>query len=198
MNRFLSSINPKYMYASRSHFRSNLVTNLIACLCIILLSSCNKDPYQDSTPELPHITVEGKNTLGFLLDGKVWVPYQDNPGIFTPKLEAHLDNMHLRITARLKKSKDQPFQTFGITIYPIALGIHQILPPPAPGSVFSDQNKEGWGCNEFICKPEDTEINIINFDENNRIVSGTFFFKNAVNICGDTVQITDGRFDVKF
>ncbi len=167
---------------------------LITC-CILLLASCEKDPYRHGEPDLPPITMEGKNTLGFLLNGKVWVPYQDKPGIFTPTLETLLDNRHLKISARLKRSKEQFVQTFGIVIYPIDIGIHRIT---GSGYVFTDQNKEGWGCNEFKCKPEDTEININHFDEVNRIASGTFFLRNAINICGDTLQITDGRFDVKY
>ncbi|MEZ4909490.1 MAG: hypothetical protein R2774_01380 [Saprospiraceae bacterium] len=101
------SKNPKYMYTSPSFFSQNLITNIIACLCIILISSCNKDPYQDGTPELPPITMEGKNTLGFLLDGKVWVPYQENPGIFTPTL---VNNIYYSKYALLKtpKTKKSP------------------------------------------------------------------------------------------
>lgn len=70
-----------------------------------VLSSCNKDPYQNGIPELPPITMEGKNTLGFLLDGKVWVPYQENPGIFTPTLEVTMDNNNIIIEARLNNEK---------------------------------------------------------------------------------------------
>lgn len=33
------------------------------------------------------------------------------------------------------------------------------------------------------------------FDETNNIASGAFWF-NAVNLTGDTVKVTDGRFDM--
>ncbi len=167
---------------------------LITC-CILLLISCERDPYRHGEPDLPPITMEGKNTLGFLLNGKVWVPYQDKPGIFTPTLEAWIDGKHLRISARLKRSGQTQYQAFSVTIYPIDIGIHRIT---GSGYVFTDQFKVGLGCNYFKCKPEGTEIDIIHFDETKRIVSGTFYFKNAINECGDTLQITEGRFDVRY
>ena len=40
-------------------------------------------------------------------------------------------------------------------------------------------------------------LTIKKFDEINQIASGTFWF-NAVNSLGDTVKITDGRFDMHF
>jgi len=198
MNRFLLSLNPKYMYASRSYFTLNLITNLIACLCIIMLSSCNKDPYQDGTPELPPITMEGKNTLGFLLNGKVWVPYQENPGIFTPTLEAILDVSTFTLTARQKRVESNINQSFGTALFFSGIGTYQIPPPPYVGYVFTDENKVGLGCNYYKCFPENTDIKIIFYDSNLRIISGTFNFKDASNECGDTIQITDGRFDVKY
>jgi len=198
MNRFLSSLNPKYMYTSRSYFTLKLITNLIACLCIIMLSSCNKDPYQDGTPELPPISMEGKNTLGFLLDGKVWVPYQDNPGLFTPTLEPYLDLSTFTITARQKREKLNVNQSFGTGFIFNGVGIYQIPPPPHIGYVFTDENKVGVGCNYFKCLPANTEIKIIYYDSNLRIISGTFNFKDAANSCGDTIQITEGRFDLKY
>ncbi len=41
------------------------------------------------------------------------------------------------------------------------------------------------------------ELTITRFDEVNQIVSGTFSF-NAVNEIGDTVKVTDGRFDMLY
>lgn len=183
------------MNTSRFNFT---ITFIATCLYILLLSSCIKDPYKNGEPSLSPITMEGKNTFGFLLDGKVWVPYHEKPGLFTPTLEAVLDRNTFTITARLKRNNEQKYQSIGIVINNVDIGRFHIPFPPYSGHVFTDQNKEGYGCNYFKCKPEDTEINIINFDRERRIVSGTFFYKNATNSCGDTIQITDGRFDLKF
>ncbi len=86
---------------------------LITC-CILLLASCEKDPYRHGEPDLPPITMEGKNTLGFLLNGKVWVPYQKIPGIFTPTLEAYLDRDDFILTGRLNTKNPEIYQTINI------------------------------------------------------------------------------------
>lgn len=40
-------------------------------------------------------------------------------------------------------------------------------------------------------------LNIKNLDTINQTISGTFWFK-AINSVGDTVNVTDGRFDVRY
>jgi len=183
------------MYASRSFFSLNLVTNLIACLCIIMLSSCHKDPYQDGTPELPPITMEGKNTLGFLLDGKVWVPYQENPGVFTPTLEFNMDGNVLRGGARLKNNDID--QKFSITIQVIKEEIIQI-DSNYVGVFFINNKNTGFVCNEYRNTTNTSYINISKLDWDDRIIAGTFEFPTMVSGCQDTITITDGRFDLKF
>lgn len=45
-------------------------------ICFVVLSavnSCKKDPTKNAT--LPPATQEGKNTVGFTVNGEVWVPY---------------------------------------------------------------------------------------------------------------------------
>ena len=195
MNRFLSSLNQKYMYASRSYFSLNLITNLIVCLCIMLISSCNKDPYQDGTPELPPITMEGKNTLGFLLDGKVWVPYQESSGIFTPTLIAVFDGFtnKLTIEARLKKSNNL-IEQLNFSIHLDIEGSYNI--PNEGTAKFFDHRFPA--CDEFRCVSEDGTFVVSKFDKNNRIISGTFNLNNMATPCGDTIKVTDGRFDLKY
>jgi hypothetical protein len=160
-----------------------------------MLSSCHKDPYQDGTPELPPITMEGKNTLGFLLDGKVWVPYQESSGIFTPTLEFKMDGNVLRGGARLK-SKDID-QHFSITIQVENEEIIQI-DSNYVGVFFINNKNTGFSCNEYRNSTNTSYIIISKLDWTNRIIAGTFEFPMMVNGCKDTLTIKDGRFDLKF
>jgi len=41
------------------------------------------------------------------------------------------------------------------------------------------------------------QLIITKFDQSNQIISGNFYF-NAVDFSGDTVKITDGRFDMLY
>ena len=197
MNRFLSSLNPKYMYTSRSFFTLNLIINLIACLCIITLSSCDKDPYQDGTPELPPITMEGKNTLGFLLDGKVWVPYQESSGPFNPTIDFGIDGTVFIGGARLIRDNDIN-QKISISIdlkdgekrYPINIESNIFY--------FINNKNIGWKCNEYLNNSNESFLNITKLDWTDKIIAGTFEFPMMVSGCQDTVSITEGRFDLKF
>ena len=42
------------------------------------------------------------------------------------------------------------------------------------------------------------ELKIKKFDTGNRIISGTFFFTGTDNSTGQTVNITEGRFDIRY
>ncbi len=42
------------------------------------------------------------------------------------------------------------------------------------------------------------ELKITKFDQTNRILSGTFFFTGTNISTGEKVNITDGRFDVRY
>ena len=42
------------------------------------------------------------------------------------------------------------------------------------------------------------ELKINKFDSVNRIISGTFFFTGTDNSNGQTVNITEGRFDIRY
>lgn len=161
-----------------------------------MLSSCDKDPYQDGTPELPPITMEGKNTLGFLLDGKVWVPYQVNPGIFTPTLNTVLDATTNTISVEARLSKKGETKTmFNILVTLTNEGDFKI--PEMDNSItFLDDNF--IICYEYRCVSKDGLLKISKFEKNLRIISGEFSLNEMTNICGDTIRITEGRFDLKF
>ncbi len=167
---------------------------LITC-CILLLASCEKDPYRHGEPDLPPITMEGKNTLGFLLNGKVWVPYQDKPGIFTPTLEVSMSNNSFIIEARLNNKKLQREEKLAILFTCFREGIYF---SNADKSIFIS-NQYGDCRNFNVDNKNDIIVDIYNFDSSKRIISGKFMMKNLIDECNmDTLQITEGRFDLKF
>src|SRR6185312_62260 len=45
----------------------------IALIALFFFSSCKKDSTKNA--KLPPITQEGTNTIGFTINGEVWVPY---------------------------------------------------------------------------------------------------------------------------
>ncbi len=170
-----------------------------ALVLIVLLSilSCTKTEEID---KLPPITMEGKNTFGCLVNGIAWIP-ETNGGLFNEKLTARYENGGLSIQARIRTNSDVINQNLIIKSNFNDLGIYQIPPPPFEGILYFNSKNKPMGtieCTSYKCIPEDTEIEILYLDTSKRIISGTFSYKNLTNRCGDVINITDGRFDVRY
>ncbi len=176
---------------------------LIFALFFITLttSKCKKDKPNNPIDHLPPATQEGKNTLGFLLNGQPWTP-QGNNG-----------------TANLSVDVDFRFNQgiFGIAAYRIinsnnreyfGIGISDSLNfISSNNSLVMGKNslsKSRFSPNSCDMSFYDTtvfrngELIITKLDQTNRIIAGKF---NAILFqkgCGDTIKITNGRFDMKY
>ncbi len=170
---------------------------ILASLIISLFSfaKCEKD--KPDSIGLPAATQEGKNTLGFFLNGQPWTP-QGNNG-----------------TANLSIDVDLGFNQgiMGISSYRLTSGEHigfgikdslNFIKIPAT-LYLGKKSLYQFGISTNNCMIDYYDSNVYRsgsltlnkLDEVNHIVSGTF---NAIlykNGC-DTFKITDGRFDMKF
>lgn len=172
----------------------------ILILSLFCFAQCKKN-HTDSNG-LPADTQEGKNTLGFLLNGQPWKP-QGNSG--TGNLSIDFDpgfnNGIMGIAAYRTISATDKTQ-FGLGI------VDSLNFKSAPFSLII--KKKSLGGLSFSTKNycdilhvdttiyETGRINITKLDRTNRIVSGTFEGILYNQICGDTIKITDGRFDMKY
>lgn len=175
------------------------VITAILILSIFSFAQCKKT--NTDSNGLPAATQEGKNTLGFLLNGQPWKP-QGNNG-----------------TANLSIDVDFGFNqgVFGIAAYRILLsnnreyfgiGIRDSLnfvtiPSMLTMNKYSIANSR-FSTNTCDMSFYDTTVfrsgnlNITKLDKVNRIISGTFNTILFEPNCGDTIKITDGRFDMKY
>ena len=146
---------------------------------------------------LPAVKQEGKNTLGFLLNGQPWTP-KDFDGTSNLSIEVDI-------------GFNQGF--FGISAYRItndreAFGIGcdslNFLTPPVTLQIHKNSStKIGFSKNPCTIDYFDTTVyrsvnlTINKYDKTNRIIAGTF---NATlyKLGCDTFKITEGRFDMKF
>ncbi len=169
----------------------------------LILAQCRKKAitvFTKPVEELPLPTQEGKNTCGFLVNGKLWLP-KGKVGNGSSNLKWWYDagyhngtfNIH---GYRYDKSEGEKFTSFVIAIDNFKTpGIYN-LNTAGRVSGYSDYNKS------CIYYPEDTisnlnnHINITRFDLSQRIVAGTFQFTLVKTGC-DTIRITQGRFDIK-
>ncbi len=181
----------------------------ISSFFLLLSISCG-DPVPEPEPTLPPITNEGKNTIGFLLNGKVWlpeVPFPDLSGTVylgcglsrsTNTLVIHTSR-YISIRDGVNPARDSVYQVLFISTDKIdRIGIYKI-----------EDYRDAFIDHHSLCSPSDyydmdtnylPHLNITHLDLSRQIISGLFEFNliNSSSICNDTISVRDGRFDLKF
>lgn len=176
------------------------ILTAVAIISIFCFAQCKKN--KPDSNGLPPATQEGKNTLGFLLNGEPWKPQGS------------------RVTSNLSIDFDPNFNQgiFGIVAYnfiptnseQFKVGIGDSLNfVNAPKTFALTRNSLGgiaftsYDCGYYFSWDNNITVNgsltITKLDRTNRIIAGTFYvtlIKDSLG-CG-TIKITDGRFDMKF
>lgn len=191
-------------------------TLLITILALILTAnSCNKESMQD---ELPPITQTGANTFGFVFDGVVFTPTDADSRGFgidgggTSGLSVFGDysgteNHSSRIEAR-RYSNIKNVRTINVYIYKLpSLGEGTYIldgynvidgykkPYNSYISLYAVSPRTGELTSYFSYK-NSGKIEITRYDEGFVVFSGTFRTKLLSADGTETVEITDGRFDI--
>jgi hypothetical protein len=156
----------------------------------LFFSSCCEDEGR-----LPPITTEGRNTLGCLVNGEVWLPLRSfaQGGIYS-ELQVGVDTVGVNIYGDNAKSDD------GITISffdspTLQTDLNYDLTNPGFHVEYS-KNADKIVC--FYDSVLSGNVKLLKFDTNNQIISGTFEFKVYSIACNGTVTVSEGRFDVLY
>ena len=183
---------------------SILCAIIILCFCFAQCKKTNTpDTPKTELEKLPPITQTGANTFGCLVDGVAWLPNGSKPQTGGPNIQVYVD---------------PTFQegAFYITGYQyngqyqfVSIGSYKCT---NSGFFSSDSSSNNFGCKRTIYGGMSIEIRtpengfyrkgnfiISRYDLINGIFSGTFDVKLYKNdgTFGDTIRITNGRFDVK-
>jgi hypothetical protein len=160
-------------------------------------AKCEKDKIDSNG--LPPATQEGKNTLGFMLNGQPWTPQGFNG---TANLSLYYDafisggGFNIAAYRIISPEVRQRLTMFGDSIQ---FAQRIILPNPNKfGLIFRNDLS---GCDYDIA---DTTVEILGgyfdiqkLDKANNIFAGEFEIKFTKTGCAD-VQISKGRFDMKY
>lgn len=180
--------------------------NLLFCFIASLLlgASCKKTKTEIPLTELeklPPITQTGANTFGCLVDGVAWLPNGTKPQNGGPNIQVYVDPTFQGGAFYVTGHQYKNFQTkisFGSGgctnggFFDIALPFQAL-----------DYNRFNNSVN--TCEFSSSDIgtyrrgffNILRYDLTSGIFSGTFEFTIKSQSCGDSIKITNGRFDVK-
>lgn len=167
-------------------------------------TGCKKDPTKKA--KLPPITQEGKNTIGFTINGDVWVPYYKCRFMGNPCGEIHASYGEAGGAAsngigfsfsriRNEKMSSLIFSSAFVTITSVGEKIDSI------GITFLSEEMSNDGY--FIGPVAGSKFIITKIDFQNQIISGQFEFilrerKNDGTVTDNLITLKDGRFDFKF
>ena len=170
----------------------------------LLAASCKKskpDGTRTELEKLPPITQTGANTFGCLVDGKAWLPNGSKPQTGGPNIQVYIDPTFQGGAFYVTGHQYNNFQsqiTFGSGgctsggLFDISLPLQAVSLTRFLNTVntceFSSSNSGSYRRGFF---------NISRYDLNNGVFSGTFEFTIKSQACGDTIRITNGRFDIK-
>ncbi|RAK63196.1 hypothetical protein [Hymenobacter edaphi] len=175
-------------------------------------TGCKKDPLKT----LPKATQEGKNTMGCLVDGKAWTP-QGSSGcltgcgavepIFARWRRLRTNGLGGGFTLsfdRIKKDETQSYLSFFAPrlVQASTVALDQAADPflngsnPAYGRYI---HYSSLPYPDYRTGPDASGTLILTrFDTVACIAAGTFSFTGRHAASGQTVQVTEGRFDVRF
>ncbi len=171
----------------------------VSILITFCFAKCEKDKL-DINGLVP-ATQEGKNTLGFLLNGQPWAPKGFNG---TANLSIDVDfgfNQGVFGIAAYRIISDDNREYFGIGIKDSLNFISLSSRLPMTKNSIANSRFSNFKCDMNFYDTltfRGGELIITKLDKINRIIAGTF---NAVLFqpgCTDTIKITQGRFDMKF
>ncbi len=173
------------------------------CLSMAACKKQNNNTPQTELEKLPPITQTGANTFGCLVNGVAYLPNGRKPQNGGPNIEIYVDPTfqggRLGITGH---KYNEPNQFIGVGLFRCtSTGYYSLdsiqqsiqFSKFVPGSQFIDFSTTDIG----IYKKG--FINVTRYDLTNGIFSGIFeatVFKQDSTL-GDTIKITNGRFDVK-
>ncbi len=153
---------------------------------------------------LPPMTQEGKNTFGCMVNGEVWIPYYQCGLInFNPCEELRSVVTPFDTTSKLPFEFDlfasRKIGEGSFSSFIIRTGILKTGNLDSSFIVMYIRDSVGYYPQYPLSKASNA-ITITKLDTINQIISGTFYFTlyGNYNPTGDSVVITDGRFDVTY
>lgn len=188
------------------------LVSLTSFMMMVLMPSCKKEKLEGPLSELPPATQEGAHTFGCLINGKPWVAHLD-PGVFTPSIReitsgynetvrgVSSDYFFKLISTRITYS-DSLDQSFAFFLKPIkSIGIIDLNNLEVKDIAFRTSIADGLGTDLEIYYLDtlynnNLEITALNTESN--YISGLFDFRFVDDKGLDTLDVTEGRFDVRY
>lgn len=186
--------------------------SLLPSLALLLTAACTKET--DPQPQLPAATQTGQNTAGCRVDGRVWLPAGDFlvSGAPVRAVYQRVGGAY-QLTILLERLPDEAGDPFGQTAIrlsapnapsPGTFALNQLVDPrlgagnpPHAAFIYAKPSPD----QQLLTGPQaEGRLVITRLDTVARVVAGTFEFtgREQAGGGGASVQVTEGRFDVRF
>jgi hypothetical protein len=173
-------------------------TPLLALPLVLLLIQCHKDSPNPAKPEdqLPAATQTGANTFGCLVNGQPYTP-KGNVGVtnFAVFYEPFPNGAGLNILTYRVDGAKQQFLNLGCGLITPQKRTFTLDLSAGEGQASYEGSAGDHGNDSGLTSRRGT-ITITRLDEQAGIIAGTFEF-TSVRLKGDTLKVTQGRFDSK-
>jgi hypothetical protein len=179
---------------------------LVLLSAALLTASCKKNKVPDTRTELeklPPITQTGANTFGCLVDGKAWLPNGVRPQNGGSNIQFYVDpTFQGGVFSVGGNQYNIPGSSISISSGNCtSAGIFNLV------NNINAASYKKTNLGTFACELSTTDsgtfrvgfFEITKYDLTTGVFSGVFEFKlfNSQSFCGDTIRITNGRFDLK-
>ena len=167
-------------------------------LLIFTITACFSDEDPLFTPaerSLPAITTEGLNTFGCYIAGELFGPL-DSPGFAQDPIDAvYWTNGSglFQATCTEFNNENGSLEFISIVNSFFEEGTYEM---PYINGCYIDFNSSEGTLYYGIDTLSPSSLEILRFDQEQAIVSGTFYFTAIAEDYSDTIKVTDGRFDV--
>jgi hypothetical protein len=185
----------------------NLNSILLLILGLTLASSsCKKHIVKpaDQLSLLPPATQTGANTFGCLVNGQAYVP-KNRSILEGPIMQCNYIYLRGGYYFNVSGGNDNSTAATAILVQTDSLFVKEGQPlilreyatPGAASGTYAYGAAGNSGVVYHTNQSYNGQLNVTHLDTIKQIVSGTFYF-TAINDKGDTVKITDGRFDMHY
>lgn len=164
---------------------------------ILAINSCKKDPTKNAV--LPEATQEGKNTVGFILNNEVWVPY----GTCKTQCNKILARYGLPSAEEFgidfQFGRERSGKVSALTISSTLMGNITSTGNKIDSIGVNFQGENSFGnMDDYSRLQQGSKFIITKLDKVNQIISGEFeFILNEDSGSGKQIILKNGRFDLK-
>ena len=167
---------------------------LLLLLPFFFAASCSDDEELSPVDQLPPATQTGENVVACLIDGELWVNDPNRTGEVNISAIYNSDFNRISINAKQRDSDQSLLSIIGFRLTPPVVGVQSLN----PFLIVFEDDPNGQPVRYEIDTVSSYQVTVTKIDFNQHILSGLFHGCLVSGSRRDTIQISDGHFDLTY